>query len=64
MRSDFDSRFRRGRMIISLLGAVIALMVLMIFGTVFYLGITCYNSNDPNSMACYMLTPRVTVVDP
>lgn len=34
------------------------IVFLLVMGTSLYLGYKCYESNDPNSMACYMTADR------
>lgn len=39
----------------------IFVMVLLTFASAAFLGAQCYFSNDPNSMACYMMSDRVDI---
>lgn len=55
----FDGRFRIMRWFVSTLIAVIMFFTLLTMGVGVYLGYSCYMSNDPNSMACYIMSDRV-----
>lgn len=58
---DFDREFRIMRWVVGTMFVVIALLILITMGVTAYLGVSCYMSNDPNSMACYMISDRVEV---
>lgn len=59
--SDFDRSFRRTGTFIKVCGVAVILMVLSTLAVSVYLGVTCYRSGDPNSMACFMMSDRVEV---
>lgn len=58
---DFDRRFRIMRWFVGSMIVVITLFTLLTMGLAAFLGVSCYMSNDPNSMACYMMSNRVEV---
>ena len=58
---DFDRRFRIMRWFVGSMIVVVTLFTLLTMGLTAYLGFSCYTSNDPNSMACYMMSDRVEV---
>lgn len=58
---DFDRRFRIMRWFVGSMIVVITLFTLLTMALTAYLGVSCYMSNDPNSMACYMMSDRVEV---
>ena len=59
--SDFDRSFRRTGTFIKVCFVAVIFMVLSTLAVSVFLGVTCYMSNDPNSMACYMMSDRVEV---
>lgn len=59
--SDFDRSWRRSRMIFTILSVLFIMIFLAIFGSAAWLSISCYTSNDPASMACYMISDRADV---
>ena len=48
-------------MIFTILSVLFIMMFLAIFGSAAWLLISCYTSNDPSSMACYMISDRADV---
>lgn len=58
---DFDRTFRIMRWFVGSMIVVITLFTLLTMALTAYLGFSCYMSNDPNSMACYMMSDRVEV---
>lgn len=57
----FDRRFRIMRWFVGSMIVVITLFTLLTMALTVYMGLSCYMSNDPNSMACYMMSDRVEV---
>ncbi len=58
-RSKFDSRpSLPGFGLFGFFFGLIFLIVMTGFVVSGYLGYKCYSSNDPNSMACYMMSNR------
>ena len=58
---DFDRRFRIMGWFLGSMIVVVTLFTLLTIGLTVYMGLSCYTSNDPNSMACYMMSNRVEV---
>ena len=58
---DFDRRFRIMRWFVGSMIVVVTMFTLLTIGLTVYMGLSCYMSNDPNSMACYMMSNRVEV---
>jgi hypothetical protein len=48
-------------MIFTILSVLFIMIFLAIFGSAAWLSISCYTSNDPASMACYMISDRADV---
>jgi hypothetical protein len=59
--NDFDRRLRIMRWFVGGMIAVVTLFTLFTIGLTAYMGLACYTSGDPNSMACYMMSDRVEV---
>lgn len=59
--SDFDRSFKWAQRLFMGMCAMVFLIIVGVFVAVGYLGYQCYSSNDPNNMACFMMSGRLEV---
>ena len=59
--NEFDRTWRRSKMIFTIFAALFLVIFMAIFGSAAWLSVACYTSNDPSSMACYMISERADV---